>query len=101
LVHAEDEAQKQECVSPKLAVNFFTGQEVKCLRPWMQNLWQVGLTTERSNFMIRYALIALIIAIIAGLLGFTGIAGAATNIAWVLFVLGLIVALIFFLKKNV
>ena len=51
--------------------------------------------------MIRYALIALVIALVAGLLGFSGIAGAATNIAWILFVVGLVVALFFFLRKNV
>ena len=50
--------------------------------------------------MMSWALTFLIIAIIAALLGFTGIAGAATNIAWLLFVIGLIVALIFFLRGR-
>jgi uncharacterized membrane protein YtjA (UPF0391 family) len=45
--------------------------------------------------MLSWALAFLIIAIIAGVLGFSGIAGAATNIAWILFVVGLIVALLF------
>jgi uncharacterized membrane protein YtjA (UPF0391 family) len=50
--------------------------------------------------MLSWALAFLIIAIIAGALGLTGIAGAATNIAWILFVVGLIVALIFFLSGR-
>lgn len=50
--------------------------------------------------MFSWALVFLIVAIIAGVLGFSGIAGAATNIAWVLFVVGLILALVFFLKRK-
>ena len=50
--------------------------------------------------MLSWALVFLIVAIIAGALGLTGIAGAATNIAWILFVVGLIVALIFFLSGR-
>jgi len=45
--------------------------------------------------MIGWALTFLIIAIIAGIFGFTGIAGTAVNIAWILFVVGLILAVIF------
>ena len=50
--------------------------------------------------MLSWALVFLIVAIIAGALGLTGVAGAATNIAWILFVVGLIVALIFFLSGR-
>lgn len=46
--------------------------------------------------MMRWALIFLVVAIIAGVLGFGGIAGTATNIAWILFVVGLILAVVFF-----
>lgn len=46
--------------------------------------------------MFGWAITFLIVAIVAALLGFSGIAGTATNIAWVLFVVGLIVALVFF-----
>ena len=42
-----------------------------------------------------------IVAIIAGVLGFSGIAGAATQIAWILFVVGLIVAAVLFIKGRV
>ena len=50
--------------------------------------------------MLQWALIFLVVAIIAGLLGFSGIAGAATNIAWVLFLVGLVLAVIFFFKGR-
>jgi uncharacterized membrane protein YtjA (UPF0391 family) len=45
--------------------------------------------------MIGWAATFLIIAIVAGVLGFTGIAGTAVNIAWALFVVGLILAVVF------
>jgi uncharacterized membrane protein YtjA (UPF0391 family) len=45
--------------------------------------------------MFNWALTFLIVAIIAGVLGLSGIAGTATNIAWLLFVVGLIMAIIF------
>jgi len=45
--------------------------------------------------MIAWAATFLVIALIAAVLGFTGIAGVATNIAWVLFVVGLILAIVF------
>jgi uncharacterized membrane protein YtjA (UPF0391 family) len=45
--------------------------------------------------MIAWAATFLIIALIAAVLGFTGIAGIATNIAWILFVVGLILAIVF------
>ena len=50
--------------------------------------------------MLHWALIFLVIAVIAAVLGFSGIAGAATNIAWILFVVGLIVAAAFFLMGR-
>lgn len=45
--------------------------------------------------MLYWALVFLIVGLIAGVLGFSGIAGTATDIAWILFVVGLILALIF------
>jgi uncharacterized membrane protein YtjA (UPF0391 family) len=47
--------------------------------------------------MFGWAIAFLIIALIAGVFGFTGIAGTAANIAWILFVVGLIFAVVFFL----
>lgn len=50
--------------------------------------------------MISWAVTFLIIAIIAGVLGLTGIAGTAVQIAWILFVVGLILSLIFFITGR-
>lgn len=45
--------------------------------------------------MFGWALTFLIIGLLAALLGFTGVAGAATNIAWILFVVGIVLAVVF------
>ena len=45
--------------------------------------------------MFSWAVTFLIIALIAAILGFTGIAGTAINIAWILAVVGIILALVF------
>ncbi len=50
--------------------------------------------------MISWAVTFLIIAIIAGVLGFSGIAGTATSIAWILFVVGLVLALVFMMTGR-
>jgi uncharacterized membrane protein YtjA (UPF0391 family) len=50
--------------------------------------------------MIQWAVIFLVVGIIAGVLGMSGIAGTATNIAWILFVVGLVMALIFFITGR-
>ncbi len=50
--------------------------------------------------MLGWALTFLIIALIAGALGLSGVAGAASSIAWVLFVVGLVVALFFFISGR-
>ncbi len=47
--------------------------------------------------MLGWSVTFLIIAIIAAIFGFSGIAGTAVNIAWILFVVGLIFAVIFFI----
>lgn len=49
---------------------------------------------------MSWAVAFFIIAIVAALLGFSGIAGTATNIAWILFVVGLVLALIFFITGR-
>jgi len=46
--------------------------------------------------MFGWAITFLVVAIIAALFGFTGIAGTATNIAYLLFIVGLILAIVFF-----
>jgi len=45
--------------------------------------------------MLSWALVFLVVALIAGALGLSGVAGVATNIAWILFVVGLILAIVF------
>ena len=45
--------------------------------------------------MISWAITFLIIALIAAVFGFSGIAGTAVNIAWILVVVGVILALVF------
>ena len=47
--------------------------------------------------MFSWAVTFLIIALVAAVLGFSGVAGTAVNIAWILFVVGLIAAVIFLL----
>ena len=45
--------------------------------------------------MLGLAATFLVIAVMAALLGFLGIAGIATSIAWLLFVVGLVLAIVF------
>jgi uncharacterized membrane protein YtjA (UPF0391 family) len=59
-----------------------------------------GATVREEDEMLSWALTFLIIAIIAGVLGFSGIAGTATQIAWILFVVGLVLAVIFFITGR-
>lgn len=46
--------------------------------------------------MLHLALVFLVVAIVAMLLGATGVAGLSMNIAWILFVVGLILAIVMF-----
>jgi uncharacterized membrane protein YtjA (UPF0391 family) len=46
--------------------------------------------------MLYWAAVFLVIALVAAVLGFSGIAGLSMNIAWILFVVGLILAIVFF-----
>jgi len=51
--------------------------------------------------MMNMAVIFLVVAIIAAILGFSGIAGAATNLAWIVFVVGLILAAVSYFRRSV
>lgn len=62
------------------------------------HLLQRTLLEER--IMLSWAVAFLVIALIAGVLGFTGVAGTAANIAWILFVVGLVVALALFITGR-
>jgi len=50
--------------------------------------------------MFNWAIIFLLVGLVAAVFGFTGVAGAATNIAWILFVVGLVLALVFFIMGR-
>ena len=50
--------------------------------------------------MFNWAIGFLVVAIIAAVFGFTGIAGVATNIAWILFVVGLILFVVFLIMGR-
>jgi uncharacterized membrane protein YtjA (UPF0391 family) len=50
--------------------------------------------------MLSWAVTFFIIALIAAVLGFTGIAGTAVNIAWILAVIGIVLALVFFVMGR-
>jgi uncharacterized membrane protein YtjA (UPF0391 family) len=50
--------------------------------------------------MLYWAAVFLIIALVAAVLGFSGIAGMSMNIAWILFIIGLILAVVFFVMGR-
>lgn len=50
--------------------------------------------------MIYWAAVFLVIALVAAVLGFSGVAGLSMNIAWILFVVGLILAIVFFVMGR-
>jgi len=45
--------------------------------------------------MFSWAVTFLVVAIVAAVLGFSGIAGMSMNIAWILVVVGLVLAVVF------
>lgn len=45
--------------------------------------------------MISWAVTFLVIALIAAVFGFSGIAGTAVNIAWILALVGIVLAIVF------
>jgi uncharacterized membrane protein YtjA (UPF0391 family) len=50
--------------------------------------------------MFSWAITFLVIALIAAVLGFSGIAGTAVNIAWILAVIGIILAIAFMIMGR-
>jgi uncharacterized membrane protein YtjA (UPF0391 family) len=44
--------------------------------------------------MLYYALMFLVVGLIAGALGLFGVAGVATQIAWILFLIGIVLLLV-------
>jgi len=54
----------------------------------------------KEPMMLYWAAVFLVIALVAGVLGFGGIAGVSSNIAWILFVVGIIAAVVLFLRGR-
>jgi uncharacterized membrane protein YtjA (UPF0391 family) len=50
--------------------------------------------------MLYWAAVFLVIALVAAVLGFSGVAGISMNIAWILFIVGLIFAVVFFVMGR-
>jgi len=53
-----------------------------------------------EKIMLYYALIFLVIGLIAGALGVSGVAAIASQIAWVLFIIGLVLLLVHFVSGR-
>jgi uncharacterized membrane protein YtjA (UPF0391 family) len=49
---------------------------------------------SQEGIMLYYALIFLVVGLIASILGATGVAAVASQIAWVLFVIGIILLIV-------
>lgn len=54
----------------------------------------------RRSYMLYYALLFLIVGLIAGALGVSGVAAMATQIAWVLFLIGVVLLVIHLLTGR-
>lgn len=72
-----------------------------CIEDRHQTLGLVAKSDKtKEHIMIGWAVTFFIIAIVAAVLGFSGIAGAATNVAWILFVVGLALAIFFMVRGR-
>ena len=50
--------------------------------------------------MLYYALVFLVLGLVAGALGVSGVAAIASQIAWVLFIVGLVLMLVHFISGR-
>jgi uncharacterized membrane protein YtjA (UPF0391 family) len=50
--------------------------------------------------MLTWAAVFFVVALLAAVLGFTGLAGTAVNIAWILVVVGIVLAVVFALAGR-
>jgi uncharacterized membrane protein YtjA (UPF0391 family) len=55
---------------------------------------------QEETAMLYYALMFLIVGLIAGALGIYGVAAAASQIAWVLFLIGIILLVVHVVTGN-
>ena len=53
-------------------------------------------TPTQEIVMVYWAAVFLVIGLVAMLLGAGGVAGLSMNIAWILFVVGIVMAIVFF-----
>ena len=53
-----------------------------------------GWLAEGGATVLYYALVFLIVGLIAGVLGATGVAAIASQIAWILFIIGIILLVV-------
>jgi uncharacterized membrane protein YtjA (UPF0391 family) len=53
------------------------------------------IQTRGEDVMFYWAAVFLVIGLVALLFGFGGIAGMSMNIAWILFIVGLVIAVVF------
>ena len=62
------------------------------------------LATERGvgkeDTMIYYAFVFLVLGLVAGALGVSGVAAISSQIAWVLFVIGIILMIVHFVSGR-
>jgi len=71
----------------------------KTVKDAMRPLWV--LSPRRCQTMLYYALVFLIVGLIAGALGLAGIAAMAGQIAWILFLIGVVLIVIHLLRGHV
>jgi uncharacterized membrane protein YtjA (UPF0391 family) len=69
----------------------FSGDESPLVSNFLSREW---ITKEVA--MLGWAVVFLVVGLVAAVLGFSGIAGTAVNIAWILAVVGIVVAVVFF-----
>jgi uncharacterized membrane protein YtjA (UPF0391 family) len=50
--------------------------------------------------MLSWAVVFFVVALLAAVFGFTGLAGTAVNIAWILVVVGIVLAVVFALMGR-
>jgi uncharacterized membrane protein YtjA (UPF0391 family) len=58
------------------------------------------MAERKDEDMLNYALVFLLVGLIAGALGMFGVAAVATQIAWVLFLIGVVLLVIHVVSGN-
>jgi len=67
--------------------------------PGQTIVWSQSVINRRRN-MLKWALVFLVVGIIAAVLGAGGVAGMSMNIAWIIFVIAIILAVIGFVTGR-